>query len=183
MNPLNFFKRTTSNKKGFTLIELLVVTAIISLMSTLMLANYRAGERQFAFQSSVHKLAQDLRRTQEMAMSAQEFGGGVPAGYGIYLHKGDTYYLLYADTNPGGGNEKYDGGDATVETIYLEKRVYIKDLSTPASMSINFKPPDPKTKISGDGSEDTGIITLSLETDPTPTTTIKINKAGLITVE
>lgn len=170
--------------KGFTLVELLTVIAIISILSVLVLPNYRAGEKNLALQRSAQKLAQDIRRAQQMAMSAKEYQDKVPAGYGIYLKQGDNYYLLYADTNPTQGNEKYDGGDEVVEEIYLEKRVYIKNVQ-PASLSINFKPPDPETKISGSGGSETNLatITLSLETEQTKEKKIKVNKAGLIYVE
>ena len=178
---LNFVKQ---NLGGFTLVELLVVTAIILLLTALILPNFRVGEREFALQRSANKLSQDIRKAQQMAMSAKEYLGSLPPGYGIYLTQGNSYYLLYADTNPAAGNEKYDGGDSIVEKIYLEKKVYIKDVS-PASLSINFKPPDPKIRISGTGVDETSIatITLALETDPTKTKIIKVNKAGLIYVE
>lgn len=170
--------------KGFTLVELLVVTSIIILLSAIILPNYRGIERQFALQRSAHKLAQDIRRAGEMAMSTKEFQGKVPAGYGIYLKQGERDYLLYADTNPPKGNEKYDGGDGKIETINLEKGVYIKNIS-PSSLSINFKPPIPTVKIKTGAGQDSAsaVITLSLESDSTKTKIIKVNSAGLIDVE
>jgi len=171
-------------KRGFTLIELIVVTSIIILLSVIVFPNYRGIERQFALQRSAHKLAQDIRRAGEMAMSTKEFQGKVPAGYGIYLKQGEKDYLLYADTNPPGGNEKYDGEDDKIETINLEKGVYIQNIS-PSSLSINFKPPIPTIKIKKEGGQDstTAVITLSLESDSTKTKIIKVNSAGLIDVE
>ncbi len=55
-----------------------VVISIIILLSTFFIANYRGGEKQFALKRSVHQLAQDLRRAQEMAMSSQK----TPDGFG-----------------------------------------------------------------------------------------------------
>ncbi len=168
--------------KSFTLIELIVVTSIIILLSAIVFPNYRGIERQFALQRSAHKLAQDIRRAGEMAMSTKEFQGKVPAGYGIYLKQGERDYLLYADTNPSQGNEKYDGGDGKIETINLEKGVYIQNIS-PSSLSINFKPPIPTIKIKTKGEDSTtAVITLSLESDSTKTKIIKVNSAGLINV-
>ena len=169
--------------KGFTLVELLVVSSIIILLSAIILPNYRGIERQFALQRSAHKLAQDVRRAGEMAMSTREFQGEIPeGGYGIHLKLSwGNYYKLYADKN---GDEKFDGSDGEVETIYLEKGVYIKDIS-PSSLSINFKSPIPTIKITTEAGQDSAsaIITLSLESDLTKTKIIKVNSAGLIDVE
>lgn len=169
--------------KSFTLVELLVVTSIIILLSAIILPNYRGIERQFALQRSAHKLAQDIRRAGEMAMSTREFQEEVPeGGYGIHLELSwGNYYKLYADKN---GNEKFDGADGEVETINLEKGVYIKNI-LPSSLSINFRSPIPTVKIKTEAGQDSvnATITLSLESDSTKTKIIKVNAVGLIDVE
>jgi len=169
--------------KGFTLVELLVVTGIIVLLSAIILPNYQSIARQFALQRSAHKLAQDIRRVEEMAMSTKEFQGEVPkGGYGICfkLSWGD-YYKIYADKN---GNEKFDEEDGEMETLNLERGIYIKDIS-PSSLSINFKSPIPTVKIKTEAGQDsaTAIITLSLKSDSTKIKIIKVNSIGLIDVE
>ncbi len=168
------------NGAGFTLVEILVAISIIFLLSAILIPGYGMARDQFSLLRSALKLAQDLRRAQEMATSAKEFEGKIPPGYGIYLERGGKNYLLYADTNPQGGNEKYDGGDTVVETIGLESKVYIKEV-LPSSLSINFRGPAPITRISGDANSVT--ITLALETDPTKIQEIFVNKAGLIYVK
>lgn len=190
-------------QRSFTLIELFVVTSIIILLSGVVLANYRSGQGQLALQRSASKLAQDIRKAQEMAMSAKECsidkcGGSQPiipqGGYGVFFDKyvsvGEANYdiYIYADTD---GDEKKSLSDPNIETIYkesegvyIEKEVKIKEVSVNAvvsdKISINFKPPDPTTSISGGN---LASITLSLENDSTKTKSIKINKAGLIYVE
>ncbi len=175
--------RGNKKESGLTLTEILVTIAIIIILSGLIMANSGAGQSQLALSRSANKLAQDVRRAQEMAMSAEKCptgtgcAGQIPPGYGIYLIQGGENYLLYADTNPG---EIYDGGDAGIETIPLEKGIYIKGLG-PASTSINFKPPDPKINITGSVNE--VFIVIALKADQTKTRTIRVNKAGLISVE
>jgi len=179
-------------RKAFTLIELMVVASIIIILSAVALLNYQSGQSQFALQRSANKLAQDIRRAQEMAMSAkecQECGGGIPPGYGIFLDRDwdNKRYRLYADTDPSQGNEFYNSADTSVGPLLeLEKGVIIKDINTaPKKVSINFKPPDPTVKIKFQlvGEIDEVVITLAIENDLNKTKTIKINQAGLIYVE
>jgi len=180
--------RQKIKERGFTLIEVLTSIFIITILSGIIFANYRQSNRQFALLRSANKLAQDIRRAQQMAMSTKECpqkceggnpcpcAGQIPPGYGIYLNAGGTNYLLYADRDD---SEDHSGGDTDIETIPLESGVSIQSTS-PASLSINFKPPDPTTKING-GLADEGVITLALQSGLSKT--IRVNKAGLIWVQ
>jgi prepilin-type N-terminal cleavage/methylation domain-containing protein len=172
------------NKKGFTLVEVLTSIFIIAILSAVILVNYRQSNRQYALLRSANKLAQDIRRAQQMAMTTKEYGGSIPpGGYGIYINTGDTSYILYADNNPAdppGGNEIYEPGDFVTETINFESGVSVQSVN-PSPLSVNFKPPDPTTKISNGASEmNEGVITLTLQSK---TKTIKVNKSGLVWVE
>ena len=172
--------------KGFTLIESLLTIFLIIFFTGLTLASYKSGGKQFALQRSANKLAQDIRIAEQKAISTaecQECGGIIPqGGYGIHLHQGDDFYLLYADTNPAEGNGIYDAGnDVIVETVSFEKDIYIEDVG-PAYMSINFQAPEPLIAISGGGSQ--AVITLALEgTSPLKTITVKVNTAGLVEIK
>ena len=81
----------TRKQRGFTLLEITVVVAVIALLSTIFLANYRGGDKQYALLRASHKLAQDIRAIEEMALSSRKtpeiiFGGTFPkGGYGIYI--------------------------------------------------------------------------------------------------
>ena len=172
---------------GFTMVELLVAMFIIVTMSAILLPNYRAFQRQFSLLQAAHILAQDLRTAQEMATSAKELASGeVPPGYGIYLAIAtDEQYILYADTIPAGGDQGYDPGEE-VATISLGGLIKIKTIekdSLPPSafVSINFKGPDPVTRITGDA--DTIIITIALKDEPSKEQKIFVNTFGLIYVQ
>lgn len=162
-------------KKGFTLIELLVVLSVVSLLTGIFFFNYRQGEREIFLSRAAVKLAQDLRRAEEMALSEIEYQGQRPAGYGIYFENSSSSYILYGDMD---NNKKYTSGEE-IETIFLERGIVIS-LST-SSLSVNFEPPNPKVKIGNDLREAT--ITLYLEKDPNKTKSVKVNKIGLIYVE
>jgi prepilin-type N-terminal cleavage/methylation domain-containing protein len=176
-----------SSEKGFTLVEVLTSIFIILLLSTMVFVMNRQTNKQFALLRSANKLAQDIRRAQQMAMTTSACPGGISCkGYGIYLITGSLNYVLYADVDAGlgFGNEYHDAGDAD-DPIDLESGVSIKSV-TPSPLSINFKPPDPTTKISSNGVEPfsgQGEIILELSSDPSKTKTVRVNKSGLIWVE
>lgn len=181
---------------GFTLVELLVSIFIIILMSGIIFANYRGGRREFALQRSANKLAQDIRRAQEMAMSTKECPiavcGGPPAEtpprYGVeFTIDSPDYYVLFADRNDNG---KFESGgtkpDKKVEEITLEKGVKINQLvcgdSAKTSIWITFKSPDPKTEIKHPGDCLT-VATIQLINTDNQTKTISVNTVGLIEIE
>jgi len=189
------------NQKGFTLLEITVVVLIIGLLATIILASYRGGEKQSALLRSTHRLAQDLRRAEEMAISSRKTPEGLPfegvfpkGGYGVYFVKDSDSYILFADCDGDGDYYSLEGPFScdeadfhegkhckeTLEELSLEEGVKIKELfllSLENSLSITFIPPDPIVTISG-GNE--AIITLCLKDDESIFRTITVNKAGLI---
>jgi len=188
---LKYINNKTLKSKGFTIIELLVSFGIIVLMTGLVLANYKKGQEDFALQRSANKLAQDIRRAGQMAISTAEcvteqgvecdkkFSEG---GYGIYAEQGNNFYLLYADDKIING--KYDDLNDTIieNNISLEEKVFIYNIFPMNSMSINFKAPEPAVSISGTGTGP-AEITLSLENDFSKTITIKVYETGLVEIQ
>lgn len=178
-------------EKSFTIVELLVSIFVIIILLLMALANYRSGQEALTLERAAYKLAQDIRRAQEMAMAAEEFGGQVPkGGYGVYLKKvppPQKSYLLFADLDDSPGHKsKYDAGsDGLVETIYFESGVKIKEFIG-NHLNIVFIPPDPIVSFKDNNLIDLGstiTITICLEKNETKTKTITVNKAGLIDIQ
>ena len=177
-NNFNLFCSKLKFKKGFTLAEVLIVIAISLLLTLVVVVNYREGQKKVILQRAAHKLAQDIRAVQEMAVSGikcpdKECEGLEPNGYGIELRTaGDnSLYKLYVDTA-----EPYEfyseEDDVTIEVIQLEKDVVVESISIwdigevptyPNKVCLNFKPPDPLITIkpaSNQLSRDIAEITL-----------------------
>lgn len=165
------------NQRAFTILELSVVTGIIVVLTALLLPNWKEGQKQFALQRSTHKLAQDIRRVQEMALAAERFHGQVPFGYGIYFSQSDpSHYILFADLTPSSGNQEYDPGvDGIVETVPIENNSLISQLSADP-LTIVFVPPEPKVIIKPAGP---GFVKL---TSGEKSQEVCVNNVGLIEV-
>ena len=200
-NNFNLFCSRFRLQKGLMLAEVLIVIAISLLLTLVVVANNKEGQKKVILQRAAHKLAQDIRAVQEMAVSGRECpecGGKRPTGYGIELRTApgnNTIYKLYADTA-----EPYEfyseEDDITIEVIHIEKDVVIKDMiisfvgipsaTNPNRVCLNFKPPDPLIAIkstSSQTSRDIAQITLGFNSGYSGTKRITINTAGLIEID
>ena len=111
-----------------------------------------------------------------MAMSAKEFQGTVPSGYGVYLATAQPgQYILFADLD---GDKSYDANEM-VETLEFEEGIFINSLSPGNPLTVFFSPPDPTITIFPDASS----ALISLNFTGGAEKIIRINKAGLIGVE
>lgn len=199
-------------ERGTTLIEVIVVVFIIAAFSSILISDFPKILRQFALSRSAYRLAQDLRKVQDLGLSGvlitgdQENGQAElikVKGYGIYFDLGEnTQYIIYADRgdNP---DFKYNGNlqicdknidpqyDCILELVDLtddNKDLYIKEIinidGNFTNTSINFTPPNPDVSIDHLASDkkELGLV-LGLKSEPDLTRTVWVNKAGLIRVE
>ncbi len=106
--------------RGFTLIELLVVIAIISILSTIVLYNYRSFGDRVLVSNLAYDIGQSIREAQNFSLAARDSAGGSSFGgnnkyYGILFGDmstvgTDKHYLLFYDVNSSGANlQKYNG--------------------------------------------------------------------------
>ena len=175
------------NKNAFTLVEIIVVVSIIFILTSILVANFPKGREQFALQRTSYKLIQDLRRAQEMAMSAREecCDDSEPCekkanGFGIYFDKFSPHsYLLFANCDESYNYIEYI--DKDLELIDLEKGTEIFSLST-SLLSIVFAPPSPITYVNGSPGFEAQIV-ISLESDTSRIKIIEVNKTGLIKIK
>ncbi len=170
------------------MVEFLVVVFIIGILSSVLFFNWRSGEATFALQNSAHKLVQDIREMQEMAMEAQEMScnGETGSSFGIQFKiSWPTYYILFVDCN---NNKVYDANDEELRIVYFEKGVEISTLAAPAlspatAFNILFVPPDPTTFIKNDPSDMEAVITIYLLDYPSRQKTIRVNTSGMIEIK
>jgi len=129
------------------LVELIVVTAIISLLTGLMFANYRGGIRSIAERNSLQSIAHAVRGAQNRALS-----GGctvLSCRFGAHFDTSSTTLNIFED-GVVNMNGQYDIGES-MEAIGLENNISLINLSSnyvcaqSLCADVLFDPPDPVT--------------------------------------
>jgi len=159
--------------RGFTLVELLVGIAIVGLISTVAVANFRQGQRSAELRFAAEEIVAQIRQAQTMStagrttklcqsgdknglacISTSDCGTGlcveqVPlGGYGLYFTiDSPTSFQLFAD----GTNYKlYDKGEIiTGGEISMPPNVEISAVSGDTKLTVTFEPPKGKVFIQG----------------------------------
>ncbi len=147
--------------RGFTLIELLVVTAILVIVSGLVLANHSRFGGKILLQNLAYDMALSVRQAQVYGISVRRSGSGTfGAGYGAHFStSAPSSYSLFADSVLADG--MLTAGE-TVQTYSLERGYRISKLCAPAgasvasctsvaSLDVLYKRPEPDAWISADG--------------------------------
>jgi type II secretory pathway pseudopilin PulG len=173
-------------KKAFTLIELIVMMGIVALFTSILFIDYGRNSKSFALDRSVRKMAQDIRRAQEMAMTGL-IGDENTNGYGVFFDKtvgNNTSYIIYQNEN---ANMYYESGtDSVKEAINIETGIKIcnilLDSSDQNNISLSFEPPDPINYINSYYTGHEAFVVLCIDGDETKTKTVKVNNAGRIEV-
>ena len=196
-------------ERGISLIELIVVIFIITLFSMMAVSNFPTIQRQSALSRTTYELDQDVRKTEDLALSGVPLtgsdGGAIKAkGYGIYIPiVPTTQYIIYADVD---GSQTYNGGglsctsqlyaetpetaDCVMEAIDISQanpNLNIKSINNIISgttTSINFSPPNPIINIANISPGNSKIeINLGLTNDNSVTRIVQVYASGLINVQ
>jgi len=177
-----------SNLRGVTLIEIVVAIFIIVLFSTIIISDFPKMQRQSALSRVAYKIAQDLRRAEDLGLSGvltKDINGALIAakGYGIYIYISPvpsiyaTKYLIYADISDGMdgmANRKYDG---TFDTDYCVDQVSPAEDCVIEIIDLIQQNPSLYIKQINNISNNNGYYTSINFSPPGPTTSI----ANLIT--
>lgn len=145
---------------GYSIAELLVTLFIVGIITTLALANYRAGQNSAILRQTTAEMVNTLRDAQQHALSATcpaPCGptDPKPSGYVVYFDESDIHYEIFADLNDDGF---YDANEARfveppserlLNVGYRIKLAGSADCSdiNRNNASIAFTPPLPQTSI------------------------------------
>ncbi len=154
---------TTSCTRGFTLIELLAVTAVMTLLTGVILSNNAKFGGVITLRNLAYDIALTFREAQTYGISVRKFGSGsgsFGAGYGVHARiASPTSYILFADVD---GDGHYGGcltevGCELSESLTIQRGFFIKDIcATPVGgseacgqtkLDVVFKRPEPDAEI------------------------------------
>lgn len=191
--------------RGFTLIEMMIAISVMIILTVIVVPIYQDNQKQLALQRAANKVVQDIRRTQDMAMSAREiinpYDAGerfVPeGGFGVYFGNktGDKSkkYVIFAVCD--GDNKKFinagpppcgtspNNFSQAVETIDLEQGVVIDSFTFSSThLNIVFTPPEPVTLLTDDSGATAPVATIALRSG-TSFLSVVVLPSGLIYVQ
>lgn len=171
----------SSKQKGFTLVELLVVIVIITVISGIVVVNFRKGEGGNKLQRSAQLIVQSIRKAQNMALSSLEVGNDIYDYYGVHFDKNtlpDSFCIFASDNKPWNPGDPIQVGS----NIELEDGVVIDSLSTGVKLNIVFKPPYSFVEFNPTTDEATITIKKQGGVCPQDCRYIKINNTGWMSI-
>ncbi len=172
---------------GFTLVELLVSISIIGVITGMMMANFRGGQKSAEVRLASELVVNQIRSVQTSALSgrlASVCSGGssdlsvcepknpavactggvcqkrVPTGYGIrFTTSPASTFLLFYDTD---GDWRYDAGEDVATVPYIASNaVQLTAASAGTPLDLVYAPPYGQVYVNG-SSSGTPIVTLTL---------------------
>jgi prepilin-type N-terminal cleavage/methylation domain-containing protein len=152
----------TSHRRGFTLVELLVVTAILTILTAVVLANNAKFGGVIRLRNLGYDMALTARQAQVYGISVRRFGTGATkftSSYGMHFESGSpSTYIMFADVN---GNGIYDNAGEIVQTYTIGSGFSISSLcATPtggteacglSKLDVAYQRPEPDARIYANG--------------------------------
>lgn len=179
---------------GLTLIEMVVSIAMVTIVATLFIANYRSANKRTDLIMAAQTIVADLHSAQNNTLGLVKYNGTVPAGgWGVHFDTTKNSYTIFADLNAPEtvGYMSYDSGennpDYGARVTTLPDNIQIDELQTDGPQSntqvnVTFLPPDPQTNIYNGTATSSSLLIRLKELRNNSTKTIKVNFLGLAEV-
>ena len=179
---------------GFSLIELLVAMSVMTVITTVLIANHARFNSSVLLGSLAYDIALSVREAQVFGLSVREFGSDFGVGYGVrFSDAGD--FFLFVDVDQ---NQAYDDGtDSIVETYTLSRGHFISEFcgynssgtpfcstdATPIThLDIVFNRPNPDAIISSNEPGTYSWGSVNVQASNGEVRTVEIASTGQISV-
>ncbi|MEK7613644.1 MAG: prepilin-type N-terminal cleavage/methylation domain-containing protein [Patescibacteria group bacterium] len=180
---------------AFSLVELLVVLSILTMVSSVVLANHSRFNGTVLLGSLAYDIALSVRQAQVYGLSVRQYSDDFHVGYGVHFSDASSY-IFFVDRNI---NQQYDEGEDSIVQTYTVGRGHIiqsfcgvtangtercSDSETPIThLDVVFLRPDPDAVMSSNepGMLSQGIITVAAPSGDTRS--IVVASTGQISVQ
>jgi prepilin-type N-terminal cleavage/methylation domain-containing protein len=203
---LNFQKlisqrQSSRDRAAFTLLEMMVSLAIITLITSMFIANYRTGNKRTDLTMTAQSLVADLHQAQNKTLGLVQYNGTVPSGgWGVSFDVAKSNYTIFADLDQPGasgymqfsssteGNVAYGARvtsfPANIQILSLKVGNSTSSLVSVNQVNVTFLPPDPQTNIySVSNGATSSLLQITIkETFNNSIKTIMVNFLGLAEV-
>ena len=161
----------------------LAVIAIISIITSVVLARYRSFDSSILLRNLAYEIALSAREAQVLGISVHGEAGVFTDAYGMHFTTGTTY-TLFRDDN---GNNQYDGSGEAVSFYTIGQQNQIVGLSANGTtvnvIDVVFRRPDPDALLYTQGVANPSSAVIVVGAPDGSTRLVRIWPTGQIAVD
>ena len=189
-------KKQTIAQKGFTLIELLIVIAIFTLITSIVMANYKKFGSQMALRNTTYDMALTVREAQVYGISGrfQDKDDFSPKPIIIMFDKnaqtdGNSLthtFIMFRDVN---GDNRQTNINENIANFDLKNGFVIDDIIAEpgnvslSKVSIKFQRPEPDATIYDDSGQQYSAVRIIVKSVRNKKMSVYVESAGQISVQ
>ena len=187
------FRLSTRALRGFTLVEVLVSIGIFTVLTGVVLSNYRGYNTNALFANASEDIVLALRQAQVYGVGVKGTGTSFTTPYGVYFSTvaaKKNEIVIFADTN---GNRIYNplAGETAVETIKWNSTTAVSTITCDGvpcgnNVYVTFKRPNPDAFVATVANQAISVGKLDVvlnDSNTGKTSTISITSTGQISLQ